>query len=130
MSVDGESEGANVSVSQTFEGITASAVEDAIAETTSGASNPFEVLYEQSFDGETVQVIGMDDAELPLYQMWLPYGSDERRYYKLRLRLTSSILRLDEDNVAQPLCVEETVAGIETIRESLTVNPETTVEEA
>jgi len=129
VSVDGEPENAGLTVQQKFEPVTAAEVDETIADSTSGSYARVEVLDEQSFDGESVRFVGFPDAVLPYYEAWLPYGDGEARYYQLQMQLLTSITRLDEDNVARELCVEETVSGIETVRESLRPNPDSTIEE-
>lgn len=129
VSVDGEPENAGLTVQQTFEPVTAAEVDETIADSTSGSYARVEVLDEQSFDGESVRFVGFPDAVLPYYEAWLPYGDGEARYYQLKMQLLTSIIRLDEDNVSRELCVEETVAGIETVRESLRPNSDSTIEE-
>jgi len=129
VTVDGETESAGLTVIQKFDPLTAAEVDKAVADNTSGQYNPAEVVHEQEFNGETVRVIGLADAALPYYEMWLPYGDDEARYYPVSLQLLTSIIRLDGDNVARELCLDATVDGAETVRRSLRVNPDSTIGE-
>ncbi|MCT9098144.1 hypothetical protein [Haloarchaeobius sp. HME9146] len=129
VTVDGETESAGLTVMQSYEAMTAAQVDEAISDAVSGDYARFEVVAEQEFNGETVRVVGSPDEDVYYYKVWLPYGDGDARYYPLELSLMTSIVRLDEENVAQPLCVDATVASIETVRESLAVNPESTIEE-
>ncbi|WP_267643626.1 hypothetical protein [Haloarchaeobius amylolyticus] len=129
VTVDGETEAANLSVMQSFEAVTKAEVDEVIAESVSGDYARGTVAHEQQFGGETVQVLGLSDTDIPFYQCWLPYGEAEARYHMVRLMLTTSILRVEDEEGTQPLCLAETVAGIETVRESIAPNPETTIGE-
>ena len=130
VTVDGETESAGLTVGQKYEALTAAEVDERITDATSGDYARYVVAEEQEFGSETVQFLGFADADIPFYQTWLPHGDGEARFYQLQLMLNTSILRLDEDNVAQELCLEPTVAGIETVRGSLAPNPDSTIAEA
>jgi hypothetical protein len=129
VTVDGETESAGLTVGQKFEALTEAEVEDAVSGATDGEYARSTVVAEPSFGGETIRIVGFEDVELPTYQTWLPHGDGEARYYELTMMLSSSILRQDEDGESQTLCLDSTVAGIETVRESLAPNPETTIAE-
>lgn len=129
VSVDGEPESAGIRVGQRFEALTASGVEESIADIVSGERNPFSVVRELEYDGETVRVVGITDAELPTYRFWLPYGSEPRQYYPFELDCLTSILRAGGGEPTRTLCVEPTVAAVDTIMDSLEPNPDTTIDE-
>jgi hypothetical protein len=129
VTVDGETESAGLTVGQKFDPLTAAEVDEYVAESTSGDYARFVEAPEQSFGGETIRVLGFADPELPFYQTWLPHGDGEARYYPLNLLLNTSILRPGEGDGSGRLCLEPTVAGIETVRESLAPNSETTIAE-
>lgn len=122
VTVDGETESAGLSLGQKFEPLTAAEVDEAIDSSTGGDYAPAEVRHEQSFGDETIRIVGFPDATIPYYETWLPYDGS---YYHLTMTLLTSILRTEEGE----LCLDETVAGIETVRESLRPNPGTTIEE-
>lgn len=130
VTVDGEPESSGIRIGQRFEGVTAAAVDDWIADATAGASNPASVLYEQEYDGETVRVVGIAAEEsVPIYRLWLPHGpAGDRRYYRVEIDVLTSILRVGDDGT-DLLCLEETLAATETVRESLRPNPDTTIGE-
>ncbi|MFC7229614.1 hypothetical protein N0B31_19605 [Salinirubellus salinus] len=129
VTVDGETESAGLTVGQKFEALTEAEVQDAVSGATDGEYARSVVVAEPSFGGETIQIIGFEDVELPTYQTWLPHGDDEARYYELTMMLNSSILRQDDEGESQTLCLESTVVGVETVRQSLAPNPETTIAE-
>jgi hypothetical protein len=129
VSVDGEPESAGIRVGQRFEPLTASGVEESIADIVSGDRNPFSVVRELEYDGETVRVVGITDAELPTYRFWLPDGSEPRQYYPFELDCLTSILRAGGGEPTRTLCVEPTVAAVDTIVSSLEPNPDTTIDE-
>lgn len=129
VTVDGSTESASVAITQQFDPLTAAEVEEAVADSTGGEYARAEVVDEQQFDGETIRFVGFTTTVLPYYQTWLPDGDDEARYYPVTLELRTTILRLDDDNVARELCVDASVEGIETVRRSLRPNPESTIAE-
>lgn len=127
--VDGESESAGIRVGQRFDPLTATQVEAAIAERT-GESSPFEVVHEQSFDGETVRMVGFPESNTPSYRAWLPYGpDDDRRYYPFEMDTLTSILRAGGGEGTVTLCNDAVLAAVATIRESLRPNPGTTIDD-
>ncbi len=81
------------------------------------------------FDGETVRLVGLPDAQIPSYRFWLPHGTGPRSYYRAELDALTSILRPGEEDPNRTRCVEETVAAVETIVDSLGPDPETTIDE-
>lgn len=89
----------------------------------------FEVVGEIEFDGETVRLVGLPDAQIPSYRFWLPHGTGPRSYYRAELDALTSILRPGEEDPNRTRCVEETVAAVETIVDSLGPDPETTIDE-
>ena len=129
VSVDGEPESAGIRVGQSFEPKTAEEVDEAISGAVSGDYNPFAVVREIEFDGETVRVVGLPEAEIPSYRFWLPHGSGTRSYYRAELDALTSILRTGEDDADRTLCVAQTVAAVETIMTSLAPNLDTTIDE-
>lgn len=129
VTVDGEIESAGIRVGQRFEPLTATEVDEQIADATSGQYNPTEVLDAQEYDGETVRIIGIAAAEsVPIYRLWLPHGpAGERLYYPVEIDVLTSILRVGDDGT-DLLCLEETLTATETVRGSLRPNPDTTIE--
>lgn len=103
--------------------------EETIADATRGDYARASVVHEQEYDGETVQVVGLEGAELPIYRLWLPHGSGgQRLYYPVEMDTLTSIVRLDDENRTVTLCAEATLTAAETIRTSLRPNPDTTIE--
>ncbi len=129
VTVDGETERAGIRVGQPFEALTATAVDENISDAVSGEYTPFAVVRELEYAGETVRVVGLPDAELPSYRFWLPHGADGTQYYPVEVDTLTSILRTGEEGADRLLCVESTVAAVETIVTSLEPNPETTIDE-
>lgn len=125
VTVDGEPEGAGIRVAQRFEPLTASQVDEEIADAVSGDFSPFEVLHELEYAGETIRVVGFPDAELAVYRFWLPHGD---RYYPTEIDILTSILRLDEDGRQELFCLDAIQTATETVRTSLRPNPETTID--
>jgi len=129
VTVDGSTESASVALSQQFDPLTAAEVDETVDDSVSGDYARAEVVDEQQFDGEPIRFVGFTGTVLPYYQTWLPYGDDAARYYPVTLELRTTILRLDDDNVAQELCVDASVESIETVRRSLRPNPDSTIAE-
>jgi hypothetical protein len=130
VTVDGERESAGIQVIQSTDALSASEVDSEIASGTESQYARFQVVGEQEFDGETVRVVGISDSDSSFYQMWLPYGpADQRQYYSLTVNTLTSILRMNEDNESVTLCNDPVYAAVETVRESLRPNPDTTIEE-
>lgn len=125
VSVDGEPESAGIRVAQRFEPLTASAVDEEISDAVSGEYSPFDVVHELDYAGDVVRVVGVPDAELAVYRFWLPY---EGQYYPVEIDVLTSILRLDEDNRQELLCLDAIQTATETVRTSLRPNPETTID--
>ncbi|QSG04392.1 hypothetical protein HSR121_0031 [Halapricum desulfuricans] len=131
VTVDGERESASIQVIQSADPLSASEVDSEIAAGTEGQYARFEVVSEQEFDRETIQVVGISDTDPSFYQMWLPHGpADRRQYYSLTINTLTSILRLNEDNQSVTLCDDPVHTAAETVRESLRPNPDTTIGEA
>lgn len=129
VTVDGSTESASVALSQKFDPLTASEVDETVADSVSGDYARAEVLDEQQFDGETIRFVGLPDITLPYYLTWLPYGDGDARYYPVTLEIRTTIFRLDDDNVAQELCVDASLESIETVRRSLRPNSDSTIDE-
>jgi hypothetical protein len=130
VTVDGERESAGIQVVQSTDALSASEVDAEIAAVTDGQYARFEVVDEQAFDGETVPVVGISDADPSFFALWLPHGpADQRKYYSLTISTLTSILRLNDDNQSVTLCDDPVHAAVETVRESLRPNPGTTIEE-
>jgi hypothetical protein len=130
VSVDGATQQAVVQIIQMHQPFTEDEAAENVSQATEGESATLDVVHEQEFDGETVRVLGDSGADIPTYVVWLPHGSGgDRSYYRVQLNLLSTIARTNETEAEQQLCLEESLAGIETIRESLTPNPESTIEE-
>jgi hypothetical protein len=125
VTVDGEPESAGIRVGQRFEPLTATEVDGEIADAVAGDFSPFEVVYELEYAGETVRVVGLPDAELAVYRLWLPYDG---QYYPVEIEVLTSILRLDDDNRQELLCLDAIQTATETVQTSLRPNPETTIE--
>jgi hypothetical protein len=123
--VDGETESAGIRVAQRFDPLTATQVDEEIADSVSGEFSPFEVVHEQEYAGETVRIVGVSDAELAVYRFWLPHDG---QYYPVEMDVLTSILRFDEQNRQVLLCLDAIQTATETIRTSLRPNPETTIE--
>lgn len=126
VSVDGETEAAGLTVAQKFEALTAAEAESAAPDVEEYPDRMD--VTEQSFGGETVRFYSVAGSDIPFYQAWLPHGDGETRYYELTLMLNTSILRAG-GGPTQTLCLETTVAGSETVRQSLVPNPDTTIAE-
>lgn len=88
---------------------------------------------EQTFDGETVDVLGFPDTPAsnypPAYILYLPYGTgDSREYYRTSIVTYSDIYGLGDEE--RDTCNELIRTATETVRSSLRPNPETTVDDA
>ncbi|MFC7131701.1 MULTISPECIES: hypothetical protein [Salinibaculum] len=129
VTVDGETESAGIRVGQRFEPLTATEVDEEVADATSGDYNPAEVVREVTFAGEPIPVVGFPDAELATYRMWLPYEGAENVYYPVEMDTLSSILRRDDEGEQVLLCLDGIQTMTETILTSLRPNPDTTIEE-
>jgi hypothetical protein len=129
VSVDGETESAGIRIGQRFEPLTAAEADEQVADATSGEYNPTEIVHEIEYDGETIPIVGFPDAELAVYRLWLPYEGTETVYYPVEIDVLSSILRLDDENKQELLCLDAIQTATETIRTSLRPNPETTIED-
>lgn len=124
---------ATVRVGQSLPALSTSEVEAEKEELTTRDIDPFAIVDEQTFDGETVDVLGFPDVPPsnypPAYTLYLPYGSgDSREYYRTSIVTYSDVYGLeDEDSDA---CNELIRTATETVRSSLRPNPETTVDNA
>ncbi|MEF8870888.1 MAG: hypothetical protein V5A41_04590 [Haloarculaceae archaeon] len=125
VSVDGEPESAGIRVGQRFEPLTATQVDAEIADAVSGQYSPFEVVHELEYAGETVRIVGFPDAELGFYRLWLPH---EGQYYPVEIDVLSSILRFNDQNEQELLCLDPIQTATETVRTSLRPNPATTID--
>lgn len=121
---NGESN-ATIRVGQSFEALTKAEAEQGIQDTLD-AYDSATIAYEETFDGETVQFVQTSNAGLYSYAAYLPYGEGERRYYFF------SVVAYNE-NAGQGRdigdCSDQVNVATETIRGSLTVNAETTIDQ-
>jgi hypothetical protein len=133
VTVDGSPRTATVRVGQSLPALSASEVEAEKEELTTRDVDPLAVVDEQTFDGETVDVLGFPDVPPsnypPAYTLYLPYGpGDSREYYRTSIVTYSDVYGLeDEDSDA---CNELIQTATETVRSSLRPNPKTTVDDA
>lgn len=123
-SEDGESS-ATVRVAQALEPVTEAEAEERIQERAeSDESNG--IAYEDEFDGETVAFVEFPNVDVNSYVAYLPYGDGEARYY------TFSLVTFIEGggegrNVSD--CTDAVNVATQTVRESLSVNPESTADQ-
>jgi hypothetical protein len=133
VSVNGDPRTATVRVGQSLPALSASEVEAEKEELTTRDVDAFAVVDEQTFDGETVDVLGFPDVPAsnypPAYTLYLPYGSsDSREYYRTSIVTYSDVYGLEEQD--SDACNELIRTATETVRSSLRPNPETTVDNA
>jgi hypothetical protein len=133
VSVNGDPRTATVRVGQSLPALSASEVEAEKEELTTRDVDAFAVVDEQTFDGETVDVLGFPDVPAsnypPAYTLYLPYGTgDSREYYRTSIVTYSDIYGLEDEE--GDTCNELIRTATETVRSSLRPNPETTVDNA
>ena len=123
-SEDGESS-ATVRVAQALEGVTKDEAEERIQmqvdrESSSG------IAYEDQFNGETVAFVEFPNVDVNSYTAYLPYGDGENRYYSFSI-VTYLEGGGEGRNVSD--CTDAVNFATQTVRESLSVNPERTVDQ-
>lgn len=133
VSVNGDPKTATVRVGQALPALSASEAEAEKTDLLTRDVDPFAVVDEQTFDGETVDVLGFPDVPQssypPAYTLYLPYGSgDSRAYYRTSIVTYSDVYGLEEED--SDACNELIRSATETVRGSLRPNPETTVDSA
>lgn len=121
---DGESS-ATIRVGQSFEARTKAEVEEYIQETLD-AYEGSTIAYEEEFNGETVPFVETSNAGLNSYGTYLPYGEGDRRYYTCSVVAYNEVAGGDR-TIAD--CSDLVRAATETVRGSLTVNTETTIDQ-
>lgn len=119
---EGESS-ATIRVGQSLEGITAAEADEAYQaqldrEESSG------VAYEDEFGGETVRFVEFPNVDVNSYVAYLPYGDGKDRYYGFSL-VTFIEGGGPGQNVSE--CTDAVNVATQTVRGSLTVNPDSTI---
>jgi hypothetical protein len=131
--VDGDPRTATIRIGQSVPALSASEVEAEKDEQTTRDVDRLAVVDEQTFDGETVEVLGFPDVlpsdYPPAYILYLPYGSgSNRRYYRTSIVTYTDIFGLEDEET--DTCNGHIRTAVETVRSSLRPNPETTVDDA
>ena len=133
VTVDGDPRTATVRIGQSSPALSASEVEAEKDERMTREVDRLAVVDEQTFDGETVEVLGFPDVPPsnypPAYILYLPYGpSESPEYYRTSIVTYSDVYGLEDDQ--RDACNELIRSATETVRGSLRPNPETTVDDA
>ncbi|QSG04391.1 hypothetical protein [Halapricum desulfuricans] len=133
VTVDGYARTATVRIGQSSAPLSASEVEAEKDKLTTRETDPLAVVDEQTFDGETLEVLGFPDVPPsnypPAYVLFLPYGSGgSREYYRTSIVTYSDVYGLEDEG--RDACNERIRTATETVRNSLRPNPETTIKTA
>ncbi|WP_267643625.1 twin-arginine translocation signal domain-containing protein [Haloarchaeobius amylolyticus] len=123
---EGATSSATVRVGQSFEPVTASEAE-AEVEAAIDREDSSGVAYEDEFGGEAVRFVAFPNVDVNSYTAYLPYGDGEKRYYAFSLVTFLDIENYEATNVAQ--CTDAVNVATQTVRGSLVVNPETTIDQ-
>ncbi|WP_340098917.1 hypothetical protein [Salinibaculum salinum] len=133
VTVDGNPRTATIRIGQSLPSLSASEVEAEKDEQMTRDVDRLAVVDEQTFDGETVEVLGFPDVSPsnypPAYILYLPYGSgDSDEYYRTSIVTYADIYGLEDEET--DACNGLIRTATETVRNSLRPNPETTVDDA
>ncbi|MCT9098145.1 hypothetical protein [Haloarchaeobius sp. HME9146] len=123
---EGSASSATVRVGQSLEAVTASKAESEIeaAIEREGSSG---VAYEEEFNGETVRFVEFPNVDVNSYTTYLPYGDGDARYYAFSLVTFLDIGNSNVENIGD--CTDAVNVATQTVRGSLAVNTESTIDQ-
>lgn len=116
---------ATVRVAQSLEPVTAATAEANLAEQME-LTETNGITYETEFNGETVEFAEFPNVDVRSYTAYLPYGGGEERYYSVGI-----VTFIEGGGPGRNIgdCTDAVDANTLTVRDSLAVNPETTIDE-